>query len=586
MMSLRREKDGRLNVERIVREGKAAEPSSAAKPEEKPATPPATPWQIDLGTLLLERSSVALEDRAVGAPVKVSIAPVQLKVQNLSTATGQRGNVDLRATIQERGTFAASGPLSLEPLAGSLRIEARTIDFALVQRYIDDRVKFAVTSGAVSAKGNAAFEHAPDGTLKASYNGSAGITDFASVDKPRKADLLKWKSLSVDAVDFNLQPLKVGLGEIALADFYARVILSPEGRLNMQDLMQPPAASAPKPKGVAAERAAGAPTDIRLGPMILEGGIVDFSDLFVRPNYSAKLGDIHGSLTEMTPKKASEVELHAKGERAASVEILGKVNPLSPRLFLDVQGAAKDFELPPMSTYSMKYLGYKIAEGKLTFKAKYRVENNKLEASNNIVLDQLALGDKVESPDALNVPLPAAVAILKDRNGVIDVNVAVSGSLDDPKFSFGAAARQAAGDLITRAATAPFSVLGAGGGEELSYVEFAPGSTALDANGTGKLRTLTKLLQEHPNLKLEVIGRVDPTADRAALQGARTEQANVQASDEDLRRLAEARAEAASSWLMNEGRLPSSRLFVVAPKLTAEGTNDKGKPTRVDFSLK
>ncbi len=594
-MSLRREKDGRLNLERINREDNAAEPSPAAKPEEKPAAPPATPWQIELGALLLERSSVALEDRAVGAPVKVSIAPVQLKVQNLSTAKGQRGDIDLRATIDKRGKFDASGSLSLEPLAGSLQIDARTIDFALLQRYIGDRINFAVTLGAVSARGNATFDRAPDGALKASYKGDAGITDFASVDKPEGADLLKWKSLSVGAVDFNLEPLKVGLGKIALADFYARVILSPEGRLNLQDLMQPPgsaaagtptAAPAPKPKNAAAERAAATTTDFRVGPIALEGGMVDFSDFFIRPNYSAKLGDIHGSLTEMTPDKASEVDLHAKGERAASVEILGKVNPLSRRLFLDVQGTAKDFELPPMSTYSMKYLGYKIAQGRLTFKAKYRIENDKLEAVNNIVLDQFTLGDKVESPDAPNLPLPLAVAILKDRNGVINLNVSVSGSLDDPKFSLGAAARQAVDKQVTNAATAPFSVLGAsvGGDEDLAYLEFAPGSAAIDANGAGKLTMLTKLLQERPDLKLEIIGRVDPAADRAALQGDGTGQ--VQGSDDTLQRLAEARSEAAGNWLVNEGKLPSGRLSIGAPKLTAEGINDKGKPTRVDFGLK
>jgi Domain of Unknown Function (DUF748) len=597
-ISLRREKDGRLNLERIARKGEPAEASTAAKQAEKPAETPApqpsTPWQIALGSFSLERSSVALEDLAVGAPVKVSLAPVQLKVQNLSTAKGQRGNVDLRATIEKRGNFDASGSLSLEPLAGSLQIDARTIDFALLQRYIDDRINFAVTSGEVSAKGNAAFERAPDGALKASYKGGVGITDFASVDKPERADLLKWKSLSVGAIDFNLQPLKVGLGEIALADFYGRIILSAEGRLNIQDLMQPPGAAvsrAPAPsrsKDRAVERAARAPADIRLGPITLEGGIVDFSDFFVRPNYSAKLSDIHGSLTEMTPAKASEVDLHAKGEQAAAVEIFGKVNPLASRLFLDIQGTAKDFELPPMSTYSMKYLGYKIAQGKLTFKAKYRIENNKLEADNNIVLDQLTLGDKVESPDAPNLPLPAAVAILKDRNGLIRLTVQVSGSLDDPKFSLGAAARQAVGNQVTKAATAPFSVLGAsvGGGEDLAYLEFAPGSAALDADSAGKLRMLTKLLQERPDLKLEVIGRVDPAADRAALQGAGTGQVNVQASDEALQRLAEARAEAASGWLVNEGKLPSGRLSVGAPKLTAEGINDKGKPTRVDFGLK
>ena len=158
---LRREKDGKLNLGRIVRDGAVDTAPPAVNSVATPAATPATPWRIDLGALSLDRSSVALEDLAVRTPVKLAIAPLELKAQNLSTARGQQGQVDLRATIEKRGTFAASGPLSLEPLSGSLRVEARTIDFALVQQYIDDQVNLAVTSGAVSAKGTAAFEVQP-----------------------------------------------------------------------------------------------------------------------------------------------------------------------------------------------------------------------------------------------------------------------------------------------------------------------------------------------------------------------------------------------------------------------------------------
>jgi len=595
-VSLRREKDGKLNLEHIPRERTAGAPppeaKSAEKAAEKPAAVPATPWRFDLAGFSLEGSSAALEDLAVGTPVKLSISPVRLKVRNLSTAKGQRGDVDLRATLGKRGTFAATGPLSLEPLAGSFRIDARTIDFSLAQPYIDNKVNFAVTSGAVSAKGNATFEHVPDGAMRVSYKGDVSVTDFASVDKPKKQDLVKWKSLSVGAVDLNLEPLKVGLGEIALADFYGRIVLSADGRLNVKDLMQPPGAAAtgkpPAAKPATPAPATAAPLDIHLGPITLRGGTVEFSDFFVKPNYSARLSEIHGSLTEMAPAKASEVELHAKGQRAALIEILGRVNPLAPSLFLDIQGTAKDIELPPISTYSAKYVGHKIEHGKLSLDVKYHVENDKLVAENNIILDQFTFGEKVESPDATKLPVPAAVAILKDRNGVIDVNVPISGSLDDPEFRVTDAAVQAIGNLITRAVTAPFSVLGVsvGGGAELAYVEFEPGSATLDADGIDKLRTLTKLLNERPNLKLDVMGRVEPAADREALERAPIGEARTRVSEKDLERLADARAEAARRWLVNEGKLPPSRVFLVTPKLTAEGINDKGKPTRVDFSVK
>jgi hypothetical protein len=252
---LRREKDGKLNVERIARAGPAAPQEKAARPADA-AKPASAAWRLDLDELSVERGAVALEDLAVAAPLRLTVAPIQLKAEKLSTAKGQRGNVTLRATVDKSGTLAAGGPLSFDPLAGNLRIDARTLNFAPAQRYIDDKVNVTVTSGALSAKGAAAFELQPSGAIKASYKGDIAVTDFASVDKPTTQDLLKWKSLALGAIDFNLEPLKVAVEDVALADFYARIILSEEGRLNLQDLTKPsgaaaaatPGATQPKPE--------------------------------------------------------------------------------------------------------------------------------------------------------------------------------------------------------------------------------------------------------------------------------------------------------------------------------------------------
>jgi hypothetical protein len=674
---LRREKDGKLNVERIARAGNAAAPE---KPERTPAAaaPAPAPWRIDLDQLSVERASVALEDLAVGEPLKLSIAPIQLKAEKLSTAKGQRGNVSLRATIDKTGTLAASGPITLDPPSGNLRIDARTIGITPVQRYIDDQVNLAITSGAVSAKGNASFAMPPGGTVRASYKGDFSFTDFASVDKPTSTDLLKWNSLSLGAIDFNLEPLKVAVDEVALADFYARIILSAEGRLNLQDLRKAPGApppgdataakpeappaeqpAAPKPAAEPSRKSPAAPiaalpASIRIGKVSLQGGNVNFSDFFIKPNYSANLTGVGGAVTEITPEKAGDVELRAKIDNAAPVEILGRVNPLATDLFLDIKASAKDIELPPMSPYSVKYAGYGIERGKLSVNVEYHVENRKLAAKNNIYLDQLTFGEKVESPTATKLPVTLAVALLKDRNGVIDVNLPISGSLDDPKFSVIGIVFQVIGNLIVKAVTAPFALLGSlfGGGEELAYLEFAPGSAALDGEDFGKLKNLSKALTERPGLKLDVAGRVDPEADREGLKRASIERkvkvekfddlrregkappsadavtvekaeyekylrraygdekfpkprniigiakdlpvpemetlmlTHAQVTEEDLRVLANSRAQSAKDWIVTEGKVPADRVFIVAPKLTPEGIKDKGKPTRADFSLK
>jgi uncharacterized protein involved in outer membrane biogenesis len=649
--SVRREKDGRLNLERIARAREPAAPDPAAPP-----------WRIDLEQLVVERGAAAVEDLAVRDPLRMQITAIDAKLEKLSTAKGERGNVSLRATIDRGGSLAVSGPVSLDPLAGSLRVDARTIGIVPVQRYIDDLVNVTVTSGAVSARGTATFEVPPGGAIKAAYKGDVALADFASLDKPTTQDLLKWKSLSLGAIDFNLEPLKVSVGEVALADFYARIILSAEGRLNLQDLARPPGApppsakaeatsGAPKPTGASAP---GVPQNVRIGKLTLQGGNVNFSDFFIKPNYTANLTGIGGAVTEITPERPGDVELRGRVDSAAPVEITGRVNPLAADLFVDLKASARDIELPPLSPYSVKYAGYGIERGKLSVRVSYLIENRKLRAENNIYLDQLTFGEKVDSPTATKLPVTLAVALLKDRNGVIDVNLPISGSLDDPQFSVFGIVLQVIGNLIVKAVTAPFALLGAlaGGGEELAYVEFAPGSAAIGEPAASKLKTLTKALLDRPGVKLDVAGRVDPETDREGLKRASIERkvkaqkfdvlrregkapaspdevivesaeyerylrraygaesfpkprnaiglvkelpvpemetlmlTHAQVGDEDLRALANARAQAAKDWLVNEGKIPAERVFLVAPKLSADGIKDKGKPNRVDFSIK
>jgi uncharacterized protein involved in outer membrane biogenesis len=635
--AVRRQKDGVVNVARIARPGKAPEQGKAR------------PWRVDLAKASLERGALTFEDLASAEPVKIRVAPLQLKAERLSTAKGQRGNVSLRATIDRTGTLTASGPISLDPLAARLKVAARTIGFVPAQRYIDDKVHFAITSGALSAKGEARFEMPPGGPVKAAYKGDVDITDFASVDKRSTQDLLKWKALSLGAIDFEMEPMKVSLDQIALSEYYARIIVSAEGRFNLQDLVaaksEPPAE---KP------RAAAPAPNVRIGKILLQGGNVNFSDFYIQPNYGANLTGIGGAVTEMTPEKAGDVDLRGKIDNAAPVEIVGRVNPLAADLFLDMKGSARDIELSPLSPYAVKYAGYGIERGKLSVNVKYAVDQRKLVAENQIYLDQLTFGERVESPTATKLPVTLAVALLKDRNGVIDIRLPISGSLDDPQFSLGGIIFKVIVNLIVKAVTAPFALLGSlfGGGEELAYLEFAPGSAALAGGEQPKLESLARALTERPGLKLDITGRAAPEADREGLKRAALD-AKVRAqkfndlrragkapasagavtvepaeyekylrraygeekfpkprnvvgiakelpvaemeklmlehtpvAEDDLRLLANARAQAAKEWLATDGKVPAERMFIVAPKLTAEDIKDKGGPARADFGLK
>jgi outer membrane protein OmpA-like peptidoglycan-associated protein len=407
-------------------------------------------------------------------------------------------------------------------------------------------VNFLLTGGRAGTKGELTFS-AGSGPAKVNYQGGVQVAEFGAVEKDGQQDLLRWKTLALDALQFDLEPFQLRIGEITLADFYSRLVLGADGKLNLQNLTaqdgkqaDPPAEEKPAGAKAAAKTAETKPVEkapaqtadaeppkaINIGKINLKEGNIHFSDFFVKPNYSANLTGVQGAISELKPETPGDLDIQARLDNAAPVDIKGKLNPLSKDLFLDIVADAKDIELSPMTPYSAKYVGYGIERGKLSFNVKYKVENRKLTANNKIVLNQLTFGEKIESPTATKLPVLLAVAIMKDRNGVIDVDLPISGSLDDPQFSVGGIVLRIVINLITRAVTAPFSLLasafggGAGGGDELSYIEFDTGKANLNQAAQSKIATLARALNNRPALNLEIIGRVDPLSDLEGLKRA------------------------------------------------------------------
>jgi uncharacterized protein involved in outer membrane biogenesis len=537
VLALVRDASGRLNLERALEPGAAPaseQPSAGASsaagaptqpsggaPTQPSAAAPAQPWSVELGRLSLERFAASVRDTKAGRTADLDLTELSLQAEGLGTKRGSRGSVALKARFGSVGTLESRGRLGLVPLSATLRVDARSLAVLPMQPYFEPYVNLVVSSGALSASGEVAFELPEAGEPRASYRGSATLADFAAVTRDGREDLLRWKTLNVSGIDFALQPLKVDVGEIALADFYSRLIIDPSGRFNLQDVVvggDSGTSGPPAPSVVSAGSAT--PPPVRIGSISLANGNIDFTDLFVRPNYSANLTGMTGSIGRITPDTAGEVELRGRIDNAGSVEIRGKVNPLASSLFLDLNASARDIDLPRASPYSVKYLGYGIEKGKLSANVKYRVQDRKLQAENNVVLDQLTFGEKVDSPTATKLPVLFAVALLKDRHGVIDVNMPIGGSLDDPEFSIGGIVLRIIVNIITKAVTAPFTLLASigGGGPELSYLEFAPGRAALDAEALKRLGALAKALADRPALKLDVSGRADPQRDAEQLR--------------------------------------------------------------------
>ena len=519
-LRLVREADGSLEMARLLRTAASTDTSADG-----------AIWKLLTKRLTVDRVAIDLEDRVPQPPVKLAVRELTATATDFTSPRAGKSNITVHAQVGAGGRVAFAGPISTDPLTVDGQLETTGLSLVALRPYIESRVNVVLADGTLAAKGNLSIAIPIGAPVRATWKGDAAVTNFAALDKPTSSDLARWKSLVLDGLDVTSAPFGASVSRIGFDDFYARVTVYPDGSLNLTRLLTPGASPEP-----ALGAKAGAPAEtatprealpVSVGRIEFARGNVNFSDFFVKPNYSSNLTDVAGSVTNMSAERAGEVAVTARVDRTAPVEITGHIHPFAKEPSLDIVAKARDVELSPLSPYSSKYAGYGIEKGKLTFDVHYQVENRRLTAENRLVLDQLQFGERVESPTATKLPVLLAMALLKDARGVIDVRLPVSGSLDDPQFSVGGLIIQVIVNMITKAVTAPFALLSAafGGGEELSTVTFASGSAAIGGNAQERINILGKALADRPALKLDVTGRADPVTDREALRHAAVEAA-------------------------------------------------------------
>lgn len=520
------------------RQGKAA---SAPRKDTAPSAN-AAPLLLTVGKLDIANWSARVQDGSHEQPVVFDIAPLSLAVHGFSTAPASSSTFELKANVNKTGKLALGGALALAPFKSDLKLDLNNFGLLPLQPYITDYVNLRVARGGLSGKGRLLLSAAADGKLHGGFTGDLSVGKLSTVDKASANDFLSWDSLAFQGMDLQLQPFALSVERVALADFFSRVIIDPNGRINVQDVMRDAAAGdksltdageraqavaqARRNKKAAAPAAAPAqPAEplppIRIGQLALSGGRVRFTDNFIKPNYTANLRDIGGTINGLSSDAASSATVSLKGNvNSAPLSIAGRVNPLKRDLSLDLKADVRGMELAQLSAYADKYVGYGIEKGKLSFEVAYQLEGRQLKAENRLMLDQLTFGKESTNPEATKLPVQLAVALLSDRNGVIDLNVPVGGSLDDPEFSIGGIILKIIGNAVLKTVTAPFALLGSmfGGGEELSAMEFDTGRALVPAAGEAKLKSLAAALTERPGLRLDITGRYDPVTETEMLR--------------------------------------------------------------------
>jgi Domain of Unknown Function (DUF748) len=529
VLLVKRTKGERWNLSTLLPQGPADGEDS--RPREETGTGTGKPWVVALQKVRVAGYTVKVEDADASETVNLTADRIAFRGSNLSTDKGKKGRASLAFALKEGGSFTAEGDVGLDPAFARLTVAGKGLDIVPLQPYYTESVNIIVRSGAVFGDGLLSIAIPKDGRLEAAYTGDASLRDFASADKVKAEDFLNISSLDLTGLDVGVAPAgtRVDIARVGLTDFYSRIIIYNDAGINVRRILkgkdeervQGGVGEKPE-KPDEPERLPAAYPAVTVGKVVLQGGTINFSDFFVKPNFSANMVGVGGELTGLSSEEGRQAEVNLKGslENKAPLDISGRLNPFPGRVLVDLKATFRNIDLVSFNPYAETYGGYEIRKGKLSAELKYDIVKQKLDARHHVVIDQLTLGDGVDSPKATTLPVRLAIALLKDRNGRIELDLPVTGDLSDPEFRIGGVILQILKNLLVKAATSPFALLGAlvGGGEELSYVEFEYGSAAIPPAGEEKLSGLAKVLFDRPGLTIEIQGHVAPGRDGEVLR--------------------------------------------------------------------
>ncbi len=514
-----------------------AAPAAAPAPPSTTTPAPAAPsWSLKVPKISLAGLAVDFEDRSLAPAPKFTLSPLDISVDQFEWPFGPPLIIQVKTTLNQSATLTANAQVTLPDAAAKAHVELSGFDLPVLQPYVAHYTGLALLSGRLGFKGD--IERTDKGVL--TLTADTDIARLRTVDDELQMDFIKWDRLNVAGIKYRSAPAALSIKSIRAQGPYARVIIDQNRNINITEALKPagsvseppaPAPATPPPavaKASSTTRTAQLPPPshaatlpLSIGTVQIINGSANYADQWIQPHFAIGIQQLNGSIVGLSsdPQSRAKIDLSGSVDRYAPAHIWGETNLLSQTTYTDISMSYRGIELTGVTPYSGHFAGYKIAKGKLTVDLKYHIENRQLTASHHIVVDQLQLGDKVDSPDAVNLPLKLAVSLLKDRNGVIDLDLPVTGSLDDPQFKIAPIIWKVFVNLIEKAVTAPFKLLGSlfGGGDQVNVVEFAPGSAALDATAQTRLASIIKALDARPGLELDVPDTYSTQTDSPAL---------------------------------------------------------------------
>ena len=492
--------------------------------------PPSAPWLVGVKQVEISGGAVALDDRALGlAP---ALKDIRIKLGDVTSNFARPVAFDIATAIVSGGTLSARGRAAPGG-AVEAEINGAAIALAPLQTFVARQANVVLASGEMAFAGKL-----KTGGAKAalSYQGSAGINNL-KINDPAGVLLAGWKSLATTTLRVQTAPTQIEIDTLHWQTPAGKFAIAADRTTNFRRALKTngeQTAATPAPTTAAAAATPPATSEpagkdafaLQIRRVEIKDGALDFSDETIGGGFATGIQEFNGTINGISTDRSTRSQLAIEGrvDEFGFARVSGSLNPFQPRDRTNVRLEFRNLDMPKVTPYAVRFAGYKVASGRMSLDLNYSVRNNLIEGNHRVLLDQFTLGEQVDSPGAMSLPLRLAIAILKDDDGKIDLAVPISGNLDDPKFDYGGVIRQAIFNILTSIVTAPFkligSLFGGGQGEEISQIAFDPGSARLLPPEREKLSRIVQALGKRPELKLQVPARYDIELDTRALRRA------------------------------------------------------------------
>ena len=536
--SVIRQADQQLNWQTILSPAHAL--SAQRKAATRTATSPAAKkpvWAFDLKRFALQHANIHIEDLTTTTPMRLDVTDGMVEVTSLSQNMARQVPVKASFKVKQGGKFSAQGKLSPAPFTTSMQLSLADLSLKPFAPYIQQAAMLNLQDGSASIKGK--LQQTAKGNT--SFNGGFNVNRWSLVEESSQEPFMRWEKLQGDGLTLSLAPNRLQLNTLTLSNPQTKFIIYPDRSLNMTKVLrshattettagtEPPAstpATAPA-DNVDTSPATTADTSSQDFPVAIDtvrinDAELEFADLSLPQPFGTHIHSLGGVINGISsnPASTAQVEMDGKVDDYGSARIRGSLQPFKATEFTDIKLAFTNLEMNRLTPYSGKFAGRKIESGKLSVDLGYKIKQRKLLGENRFVIQKLTLGEKVDSKDAADLPLDLAIAILEDSDGVIDLDLPISGSLDDPKFSYGSIVWKAFTNIMTKIVTAPFSALGKlfGSSEKLEAIAFDPGRSVIAPPELEKLHAVSAALDKRRQLKLGIVPGYDTAADTRAIQ--------------------------------------------------------------------